>query len=447
MENLTASTISFPELLPLHIDRELSVSGQGMSLHRPFLRSHVLVIAGALREAAAARCESRICHGYLRPILASYAISWWGDGGIILDREHKALGRVTRDANGDPIGVISMYCCSTLHGRGPQAKSCKACYDLGDTVLRSYRNHCRTEAEEKRHRYRHCPSAARVYMRMVESQLSRCKGRLAKMAAPASCQQPKHRGTILASQEEHQLVRALADGLSSGAINEKSFFYTDLYTQIMCATAGDARGFRWQPSVIQYWRTIKFYGGKRMVNILRGPQHEGTGGKGGRLPVDPSRARRYGPSNSTLKAHSEPIRPYPRLTAEDTKRFSKSLGDSCKFGLLCFDEVQLQTGYRYLPHLRLLIGASSQDDGTGGSISVRDARKHDLVDLQRRAGTHALQFFWTPLDGRASIPVTYYVTSGTGGTPEFLCKVVRDIVGTLAASGLQTVATASDGGC
>ncbi|KAL6040040.1 hypothetical protein QOT17_025546, partial [Balamuthia mandrillaris] len=81
------------------------------------------------------------------------------------------------------------------------------------------------------------------------------------------------------------------------------------------------------------------------------------------------------------------------------------------------------------------------------TIVLKDVKKWSLEDLCTEAGTHALQFFWTPLDGRASFPVIYYVTSGGGASPSFLYTGVKDIIAILQANRLQTIITSSDGAC
>ena len=97
-----------------------------------------------------------------------------------------------------------------------------------------------------------------------------------------------------------------------------------------------------------------------MVDQMRGPINEGAGNKGGHLPNDPSRVRRYMPSNSTLNAHSAPLELYPKLAA-DAEALARALAEkkTAAVGGISFDAITISRGYTYAEHVALLIGAKS----------------------------------------------------------------------------------------
>ena len=135
-------------------------------------------------------------------------------------------------------------------GRGPSARSCRQCAEVADTVLRSLRSFEKTEKAGKEHRLMHSTEFVRLALAGLRQKLAKLKELLVKP--------PKHRsvvtaGTLLPFREQDALVYALIKALETKKITPDSWLYADLFTQVKCATAADARGFRWPPAIIAYW--------------------------------------------------------------------------------------------------------------------------------------------------------------------------------------------------
>lgn len=140
--------------------------------------------------------------------------------------------------------------------------------------------------------------------------------------------------------------------------------------------------------------------------------NEGAGNKGGHLPNDSSRVRRYVPSNSTLNAHLEPLELYQKL-AENAAALASALKKKGTplVGGISFDEITISRGYSFCKHLGMLVGASSFSEPKGG-IRLVDVKNYTLEKLRSIVGSHVLQLFWTSLDGKVSVPIGYVVTQG-----------------------------------
>ena len=116
--------------------------------------------------------------------------------------------------------------------------------------------------------------------------------------------------------------------------------------------------------------TIQFYGGKRVVNFLRGEANQGAG-KHGSLPIDPQKWNLFVPANSTLSSKIPPWDPYEGISSvwdnvmilqgltEETIDFllkGMKRKEVPLIGGLVFDEIEIRSGLIYLKATGQLMG-------------------------------------------------------------------------------------------
>lgn len=82
------------------------------------------------------------------------------------------------------------------------------------------------------------------------------------------------------------VVEKLQCFLDSGLLARDSMFYSLLANSVKYVFWLNERKrnhslqFQWDSEALQFVETLEYHGGKRVVNILRGPGHEGEGGSG-----------------------------------------------------------------------------------------------------------------------------------------------------------------------
>jgi hypothetical protein len=126
--------------------------------------------------------------------------------------------------------------------------------------------------------------------------------------------------TELSDEESLELVRAYCKLLSDGTLSRNSFLYVVIKEQLIALSIGDNRKIRWSPAVLHWYKfvklpnthrtmTLQFYGGKRIINFLRGEANQGAGSHGA-LPIDSQKWNLILPANSTLSAKVPAWDPY-----------------------------------------------------------------------------------------------------------------------------------------
>ena len=452
------------------------------------LRSHLAACASAdllEKELAATKDQLRIRLASTVPYVAECADFFWrflearftrlcchsrNAEDVKFAAEHYAHGEirtssapidgiVLRDANSAPYALKSVQCTGFVEPqRGKNTSCCKQCRAIAKKVQNVRHGKERVQSPQLK---RKLSFADYSYVKSLRNTNSALRKKIARLSARLQTVLTQNgaptyggsdaRGTAtvtLRPSEEHELVSLLLKVVKNGQLPRDSWLYRDMYHNVMAASKKDLRGLRYSPEQIAYWQSMRFLGGSRMIDQMRGPINEGAGNKGGPLPNDASRVRRYVPSNSTLNAHSAPLELYPKLAAEAASLARALAAKSTPaVGGISFDAITISRGYMYVEHVALLVGAKSSANGGSGAIRLADIKKHTLEQLRDMVGTHVLQLFWTSLDGRASMPIGYIVTQGDD--PAETAAAISMAIETLAQHGIQTVFTSSDGfiGC
>lgn len=422
--------------------------------------SYVAESAVYLRQRLNARLASaaRLCQHSRSAADVKFAAEHYVHGEIRAGSE-PVTGIVLRDANGMPYALKSVQCDGFQErNRGNNTDRCRHCRDVAKKVQNARNGKervCSPQLKRKLsfadHSYvknlRNTNSALRKKVKKLSARL---QALLAKTGCPAyTGSDPQGTATVtLRPSEAHELVSSLLKVIMDGRLPRDSWLYRDIYHNVMATSKKDLRGLRYSPEQIAYWQSMRFLGGSRIIDQMRGPINEGAGNKGGHLPNDATRARRYVPSNSTLNAHSALLELYPKIAAEAAS-LARALAEkkTPAVGGISFDAITISRGYTYVEHVALLVGAKSSANGGSGAIRLTDIKKHTLEQLRDMVGTHVLQLFWTSLDGKASMPIGYIVTQGDD--PAETAGAVSTAIDALAQHGIQTVFTSSDGfiGC
>lgn len=442
------------------LEKELHATKEHLGIRLTSTAPYVAECADFFRRFLEARFTRLCCHSRnaedVKFATEHYAHNEIRTGSAPVD------GIVLHDANGSAYAIKSVQCTGFVEAqRGKNTTCCKQCRAVTKKVQNARhgkeRFHSASSPRLKRKLsfadYGHVKSlqntnsALRRKIRQLSDQL---EAALDCAGAPAyggsdECGKPM---VTLRACEEHDLVTLLLKVVKNGQLPRDSWLYRDIYHNVMAASKRDLRGLRYSPEQIAYWQNMRFLGGSRMIDQLRGPINEGTGNKGGHLPNDASRVRRYVPTNSTLNAHSAPLELYPELAA-DAEALSRALAikKTAAVGGISFDAISISRGYTYAEHVALLVGAKSSANRGPGAIRLSDIEKYTLDQLRDMVGSHVLQLFWTSLDGRASVPIGYIVTQGDD--PGEIASAVSTAIDALSKHGIQTVFTSSDGfiGC
>lgn len=226
----------------------------------------------------------------------------------------------------------------------------------------------------------------------------------------------------------------LNDLIQKGIISREKIFYK--YLSDVCNIYYDRRS-PYDPDVVEFFNTIKYLGGERTLNFIRGPMWHGTG-KGGEKKIEESKMNLGGPSRTTLQ--------------------NKSVGYTTKSGVnktwlktLFKLETDESTGSEPLISNTTLqvFPVSMQNDGTAlkpglefdeqqlinvgltEKVDISYVRKNPNPDpefLKSHVITEANVTYLTTIDNSVSFPVsvTYLPKSGKTGTEmkeQFLSEI------------------------
>lgn len=363
------------------------------------------------------RLEEQECPMITAPHLVELASIRAQHGGLLYKHgKDSPIARIIFDINGKTaIAVRSIDCSRLVSGRASNALYCAACAKV-NTFLR------KVKLKEKD-----------VTAAQSEPRDSAALSAAVKKALKA-----------LPNSDSKELLCDLNQLIASAKLTTTSWLFKEMQHTVRVLSLEDLRAARYPAVMIAYWQCLRYLSGSRACRFRRGPVNEGAGNHGGRLPVDPSRFRSCEASISTLKNHMPPVVVYPPLAA-NANVIRASLEKSSR-PLCCgisFDAFTIAAGYTPFPHLGVLVGAVSGDDGSSGAIPYNNLDKYTAAKLLNLAGQQVLQFFCTSADGTLSVPVGYVVQHGD--SPEIAFSAIQEIVTKLDKVGIQTVFTSSDG--
>ena len=163
--------------------------------------------------------------------------------------------------------------------------------------------------------------------------------------------------SITSVTNEPILVQLLLKAFKEEKLHKGLFLYKFIETQLQCLLHNDARGFRWDIDIIHWATTLQYYGGAKIIKILRGEALESEG-KFGSLPVIPEKWGLFLPAISTLKNYKPYVDPYNANISNKCKEIVKIFDQKeiLKVGGLVFDEMELRHGLVYLKSTGRIIG-------------------------------------------------------------------------------------------
>eukprot|EP00733_Pompholyxophrys_punicea_P000588 Pompholyxophrys_punicea_v1_NODE_179_length_2990_cov_78.650085.p1 type:complete len:456 gc:universal NODE_179_length_2990_cov_78.650085:2815-1448(-) len=173
--------------------------------------------------------------------------------------------------------------------------------------------------------------------------------------------------------------------------------YHQIKQQLLCISQSDARGFRWDEAVIHWAMTVQFYGGKLVIDTIRGKSTEGQGSHG-HLPLNISDWNIFIPADSTLRSYLPYVNPYAGITDERV---------TC--GFAC-DEIEIRKGlvYRNGGLIGLADFVPEKD--------VQDLRGKPISSIRAKLSSHVVQIFLTSTDGVTCLPLGFLPSCGMDGT-------------------------------
>ena len=128
-----------------------------------------------------------------------------------------------------------------------------------------------------------------------------------------------------------------------------SFLSQFLVEQLEALVSG-FRGHRWSQPMLEFAETLRYFGGKRMVDILRGQQNRGIFSTS--RTNDLSRIGLMFPANSTLNEHRVPGIPYSGLQQhrlKNLKSHAANAPNGILYGGIVSDEIEIMKGLVYSP--------------------------------------------------------------------------------------------------
>ncbi|MES9881338.1 MAG: hypothetical protein ABW185_10700 [Sedimenticola sp.] len=226
----------------------------------------------------------------------------------------------------------------------------------------------------------------------------------------------------IALEKADEVCVKLNDLISRGVISKDRIFYK--YLNDICNIFCDIRA-SYDPEVVEFFNTIKYLGGERTVNFVRGPMWHGSG-KGGIKGAEDAQMNLGGPSRTT--------------------RQHKSPGYTTKSGvnkpwLLTMLKLETDPTTLALPFVDTdsvtIYGVSMQNDGTALKAGIEfDEQQHLNIGLRNRVDikyvrgnqhpdadvlkssviTEANITYLTTIDNTVSFPVSVTYLSKCGKT-------------------------------
>lgn len=201
------------------------------------------------------------------------------------------------------------------------------------------------------------------------------------------------------AKQKAYLLELTTKVLSLERLPTKSFLFHYL-TNTFENLLGTSNNNRYSDEIIRFWLLVKYYGGKKIIQLLRGKCHTGTGNREAKLNKD---FNFLVPSLQTLKQYT-PRYQYGSLSeAKLTEIKNKLLDLNSKTILgLAWDETDVRNGLVFSKKHGILIGAY---------IPLKPAEALDHFEngtLSNKVGDQAVQFFLVDAAGTIAIPVGFW---------------------------------------
>lgn len=178
------------------------------------------------------------------------------------------------------------------------------------------------------------------------------------------------------------------------------FFFKLFHTTINNNLKQGKQGYRYPPSVIAFSRTLRFAGGKQVIDLMNGI----PGSKDDMIPNINDVVVGL-PTPSTQIRHTRPVC-YTYGFNENSELLLSGIPEkersSCEF-LLLADEIKVNEGYIHVGGVGLI----------GGTEFIPEKGAKDLKEdfLQQNMAKYVLQVFLCSTNGKFCLPLCFYPTS------------------------------------
>jgi hypothetical protein len=239
---------------------------------------------------------------------------------------------------------------------------------------------------------------------------------------------------VLPQVEEAELIKKIITAIQTKTFTKEMFLYKLIYQQFQVLESKSVRGIRWDPAIVSWFQSLKFVGGKRVIDLLRGERGDI---QRGHSKQDTKNACLFGPSVATLKRKHIHSRAYEGLT-EDKADIIAKISLQHNQGLLLFDEIEIRAGLEFAKDTNEIVGLMDN------SISVKNIEL-DLneSDLPCFFAKYIFQVFFVSLDGTVCQPLCFFPTKKADYN--FTIAKVEMIQKELALKGIEIIGTSSDG--
>ena len=221
----------------------------------------------------------------------------------------------------------------------------------------------------------------------------------------------------LFSQSPNQvLLNGLHDLLAKGTLRPEHFLHKLLMNMVANVRARHGSQVRWDDAVLEWLETLQYYGGARVLDILRGSGFETKR----HLAADFSRFNLLLPSTRTLRTRKPPytgmngivrssLASFLKLAAHNNRISALLAAKSCQIFPINLqrDGLALTPGLQYDPRTKTFIGGNEAVT----PALVRDHPEPDTAFTKRFLHSEANQMLAGSLCGELALPVGTDFTS------------------------------------
>eukprot|EP01102_Stenamoeba_stenopodia_P006092 TRINITY_DN1684_c0_g1_i1.p1 TRINITY_DN1684_c0_g1~~TRINITY_DN1684_c0_g1_i1.p1 ORF type:complete len:239 (+),score=32.16 TRINITY_DN1684_c0_g1_i1:537-1253(+) len=190
-------------------------------------------------------------------------------------------------------------------------KRCDECNNTA-TQLGHQLKYCTSESyQQRKNHHIIAPEITKLLIQKLQRQIKELTEKLAAAEDPGPAAYNFSRVT-LPDVEQSQLVKMVTSAINKQLLTPDMFLYKLIYQQFVVLEPTSTHGVRWDPAVVSWFQSLKYAGGKRVIDIMRG----NTGNvRRGNSKHDPHTICLEAPSNATLKRHRHRISigPYDEL--------------------------------------------------------------------------------------------------------------------------------------
>ncbi|KAF0977650.1 hypothetical protein FDP41_003642 [Naegleria fowleri] len=200
--------------------------------------------------------------------------------------------------------------------------------------------------------------------------------------------------------QKHYLVELLSIALEEGKLHETQFFYQLLENTLQnLVSSKNVNGFRYKECIIHWCLLLRFYGGSRLWNILKGNSPGETITSENAL----DKLNLLLPSISTIKSYL-PDLSFGNLVDSDLKDIVKAmaLNNISNKIIISYDEIEIRGGLCVMKSTGKVIGFTNCNEKSFEDIynAKREITPDDIA-------SHVCQFFATTIDGEMSFPICF----------------------------------------